>query len=97
MQSKATRLYRVKAVAEMFDVHPSTIYRAIESGKLRALRIGGGGAGALRVSDSAIDEFSASCEEATYEEIVAEGERTAPAGSRSLTAVTNDVVAGEVL
>lgn len=36
------RLFRVRAVAEMYDVSVSTIYRAIEAGQLAALRIGTG-------------------------------------------------------
>src|SRR3954465_8616963 len=40
MQIDRTRMYRVKAVAEMGDVSVSTVYRAIESGMLDALRIG---------------------------------------------------------
>lgn len=40
MQIDRTRMYRVKAVADMADVSVSTVYRAIESGTLDALRIG---------------------------------------------------------
>lgn len=53
MQSQGIRYLRVKAVAEMFDVSPSTIYRAIEAGQLDAIRIGG----ALRVPESAVAAF----------------------------------------
>ncbi|GAB3472293.1 helix-turn-helix domain-containing protein [Actinophytocola sediminis] len=58
MQVKGTpRYYRVKAVAEMFDVSPSTIYRAIEAGQLTAIRIGG----SVRVPASAVALFELEC------------------------------------
>ena len=34
------KLYTVKEVAEMIKVKPLTIYRMIESGKLKALQVG---------------------------------------------------------
>lgn len=62
MQVEATRLYRVKAVAEMFDVSVSTIYRAIESGKLAALKVTGSKErGSLRISESAIRTYRQAC------------------------------------
>lgn len=60
MQVESTRLYRVKAVADMLDVSPSTIYRAIESGALRAYKVGTG-KGALRVLGSAIHAYLQEC------------------------------------
>lgn len=48
--------YRVKQVAELLDVHVSTVYRAIESGALGALRIGRG-RGGLRVPAVALEDF----------------------------------------
>lgn len=63
MHDHRTRLYRVKAVAEMFDVSVSTIYRAIEAGRLHALRIGTG-RGAVRVPEDALGTFHAACEHA---------------------------------
>jgi excisionase family DNA binding protein len=63
MQVNGTRLYRVKAVAEMFDVSVSTIYRAIEAGRLPALRIGRG-KGAFRVPEAALGTFEAACSDA---------------------------------
>jgi len=62
MEVEATRLYRVKAVAVGLDVSPATIYRAIESGKLRAIRIGTSGKGALRVRGEAISAYLGDCE-----------------------------------
>lgn len=67
MHPQVTRLYPVKAVAEMLDVSPSTIYRAIETGRLEALQIGASGArGSVRIPDYALRAFSAACTEAAY-------------------------------
>jgi excisionase family DNA binding protein len=49
MQVQGTRLYRVRDVAEHFDVSVNTIYRAIESGQLTALKLGTG-TGTFRVT-----------------------------------------------
>lgn len=48
--------YRVAQVAAALDVHPSTIYRDIETGKLRAHRVGTG-RGALRIPHWAWQEY----------------------------------------
>jgi excisionase family DNA binding protein len=63
MHEQGTRLYRVRAVAEMFDVSVSTIYRAIESGALVALKLGSS-KGTLRVPASALPAFEQACSEA---------------------------------
>lgn len=56
-QDRAPRKpYRVAQVAAALDVHPSTIYRDIEAGRLRALRVGAG-RGALRIPQAAFDEY----------------------------------------
>jgi excisionase family DNA binding protein len=60
MQTQGTRMYRVRAVAEMYDVSVSTIYRAIESGQLTALKIGAG-KGALRIPEYALAAFEETC------------------------------------
>jgi excisionase family DNA binding protein len=60
MQVNGTRMLRVRAVAEMFDVSVSTIYRAIESGQLVSLKIGTG-KGAIRVPQEALEAFVAVC------------------------------------
>lgn len=65
MHDNGTRVYRVKAVAEMFDVSVSTIYRAIELGQLEALRLGKG-KGAVRVPERALSTFEAACAEAAH-------------------------------
>ncbi len=61
MQINGTRMLRVKAVAEMFDVSPQTIYRAIESGKLEALRLGS--TRALRIPEDSVRAYMAGCSE----------------------------------
>ena len=62
MQVEGTRMLRVKAVAEMFDVSPQTIYRAIESGKLAALKVTGTNErGSLRIPESAIRTYRQAC------------------------------------
>ena len=57
MQVEATRVYRVKDVAEHFDVSAATIYRAIESGQLDALKLGTG-RGTLRVPGWAVEAYA---------------------------------------
>lgn len=53
MQTQGTRYLRVSTLAEMFDVSPATIYRAIRNGQLDAVRIGG----SVRVPESALAGF----------------------------------------
>ena len=60
MQVNRTRMLRVRTVAAMFDVSVATIYRAIESGKLRALRIGSG-KGAVRVPEHEVHAYAQAC------------------------------------
>jgi excisionase family DNA binding protein len=60
VHENGTRLYRVRAVAEMFDVSVSTIYRAIENGQLDALRLGRG-KGAVRIPAAALAAFAEAC------------------------------------
>ena len=70
MQVDRTRMYRVSAVAKALDVSKSTVYRAIESGALDALRIGS----ALRVPGTAIAVWLDECGQAAYEHHVLAGE-----------------------
>ncbi len=60
MQVEGTRMYRVGEVAEHFSVSASTIYRAIESGQLEALKLGRG-QGTVRVPGSAVLAYAATC------------------------------------
>lgn len=60
------RVLRVKTVAEMLDVSVATIYRAIESGALPALKMGTG-KGALRVPAAAVREYLRACEKAAQQ------------------------------
>jgi excisionase family DNA binding protein len=49
----------------MFDVSVSTIYRAIETGQLDALRLGKG-KGAVRIPENALQSFADACAEAAH-------------------------------
>lgn len=60
MQVEDTRNYRVGEVAEHFNVSASTIYRAIESGLLDALRLGT----AVRVPGWAVLAYTEACGQA---------------------------------
>jgi excisionase family DNA binding protein len=62
MQVDSTRNYRVSEVAEHFNVSASTIYRAIESGLLDALRLGT----AVRVPGLAVLAYTETCGQAAY-------------------------------
>lgn len=66
MQLERTRMYRVKDVAEHFDASVSTIYRAIESGHLDALKLGTG-KGTLRVTGAAVLAYAEACARAAYD------------------------------
>lgn len=66
MQVEGTRVYRVRDVAKHFDVSVATIYRAIESGQLTALKLGTG-KGALRVTGAAIVAYAEACMRAAYQ------------------------------
>ena len=65
MQVDSTRLYRVRDVANHFDVSVATIYRAIESGHLKALKLGTG-TGTFRVTGAAIRAYAEACVQAAY-------------------------------
>jgi len=75
MQVNGTRMLRVRAVADMFDVSVSTIYRAIEAGQLASLKIGSG-KGAIRIPAHAVEAFAALCagtpDSGTRQDIAAE-------------------------
>lgn len=53
-----TKPYKVAEVATYFDVDVSTVYREINAGRLKALRIGSG-RGTLRVPARALAEYEA--------------------------------------
>jgi excisionase family DNA binding protein len=82
MQVNGTRMLRVKAVADMLDVSPSTIYRAIESGQLEALQMGSGH-GAVRVPERAVQAFLDLCAKAaaSTDQPTAEGSSVPPGGA----------------
>ncbi|WP_018684745.1 helix-turn-helix domain-containing protein [Actinokineospora enzanensis] len=71
MQDQGTpQYYRVKAVAKMLDVHSSTIYRAVDSGELDALKIGR----SVRIPADAVKAFVEKCSEDAYQAFVVAGE-----------------------
>ena len=63
MQIERTQIYRAKTVAAALDVSVATIYRAVESGALRAQRLGTG-RGAVRISGDAVLDYISACERA---------------------------------
>ena len=67
MQFELTRMYQVRAVAEHFGVSVATIYRAIGSGQLAALKLGTG-KGTIRVPGSAVADYSEACAHAAREQ-----------------------------
>jgi excisionase family DNA binding protein len=84
-ERRATRVYRVKAVAEMFDVSVATIYRAIETGQLNALKLGLG-RGTIRVPQSALEAFARSCDRGAGQEL-SEAETTPDAPDARSTGI----------
>ncbi|MEV8438997.1 helix-turn-helix domain-containing protein [Actinosynnema sp. NPDC051121] len=66
MQNEGTRMFRVKAVAEMFDVSVHTIYRAIKAGELDALKVGG----SIRIPEWSLRVYREACAAAAYSERV---------------------------
>jgi excisionase family DNA binding protein len=51
-----TKPYRVAEIAALLDVHPVTVYRDIEAGRLAALRVGKT-KGAIRVMPTALAAY----------------------------------------
>jgi excisionase family DNA binding protein len=60
--------YRVADVAAMLDVHPVTVYRDIDAGRLKALRVGSG-KGALRIMPDALAAYFALLEVRSVAEV----------------------------
>jgi excisionase family DNA binding protein len=87
MHVDRTRMYRVSAVAKALDVSPSTVYRAIESGDLDALRIGS----AVRIRGTALAAWLHRCANDGHEHDVLAGE-----SGVDLDAVENATENGEV-
>ncbi|GHH56978.1 helix-turn-helix domain-containing protein [Lentzea cavernae] len=80
MQHDGTRFFRVKAVAERYDVSVHTIYRAIKSGQLDAYKIGG----AIRVPEHSLIAFDEACSEAGFQAFVV-GDESPEAADRTDT------------
>lgn len=64
MQIDRTRAYRVKEIADMLDVSPATVYRAIKSGTLDAYKLGAGKS-ALRISGQSLKAYLNTCAQVT--------------------------------
>lgn len=56
VNSTSERLFRVKDVANVLDVHISTVYRLVDSGQLGSVRIGFG-RGAIRIPAEALSAY----------------------------------------
>lgn len=59
-QTGRPRYLTVEMVAATFAVSKSSIYRAVEAGELRAVRLGR----TVRIPAEAVDEYLAACERA---------------------------------
>lgn len=63
MQFEPSGEYKVRPIAEAYDLSVATVYRAVETGELRAKRFGRG-KGTIRITGAAIHEWRAAREEA---------------------------------
>lgn len=80
----SAQLFRVRALAEMWQVSPATVYRLVESGQLPALRFGKG-KGALRVTGEAVNTY-----------LTQAGTATTQAGALACVACGTELVMGKV-
>lgn len=85
MEFEVGRMYRVKVVAEALDVSLATIYRAIESGRLDALKLGTG-KGTLRIPGYAANAYVSSCTGSARQPLPAEHD--SPAADHSAQEVS---------
>lgn len=88
MQVEGARMYRVREVAEHFDVSVTTIYRAIESGQLDALKLGTG-KGTLRVTGAAVVAYAHACTQAANDSSPTDAMPTTAPTEQTLTADSN--------
>lgn len=88
MQVEGARLYRVRDVAEHFDVSVTTIYRAIESGQLTALKLGTG-TGTFRVTGAAVAAYAEACVRAAYEAWFPDGTGAEDSGDQPAEGATD--------
>lgn len=88
MQVDGNRIFRVKDLAELLDVHQATVYRAIESGALDALKIGTG-RGTLRIPGNAVNIWLSDCGDAAYTSYVEGNESPAAADDSTETSTDN--------
>nr|WP_091449764.1 helix-turn-helix domain-containing protein [Actinokineospora iranica] len=81
-------MFRVKAVADMLDVSVNTIYRAVETGELNALKIGK----ALRIPGAALNAYLSQCAEPVDAQVLSDQVASvADAGTAQDAAITSEV------
>ena len=73
-------MYTVAEVAKRLRVSVGAIYGAVQSGRLKAYRIGARGRGAIRIPEESLRNYLESCEvkRDTRENVTAEGRITLP-------------------
>jgi excisionase family DNA binding protein len=90
MRVEDNAVFRVKALAELLDVSRSTVYRAIASGELDALKIGTG-KGAVRIPGHRVNVWLDTCAERAYAAFVEGDESPEAADATESTDETAEV------
>ncbi|RZQ64367.1 helix-turn-helix domain-containing protein [Amycolatopsis suaedae] len=75
MQFERNEFFTVKQVADRLKIHRSTVYRAVKSGELSALKFGTTSKGALRLPGWAVNAWLGECFDAAYAQFV-EGDQS---------------------
>lgn len=58
-QEKNLEFFTVKEFAKIFKVHPNTVYRAIDCGRIQAFRVGQGKKASFRIFKTEIERMAA--------------------------------------
>ncbi|MEU4522925.1 helix-turn-helix domain-containing protein [Amycolatopsis sp. NPDC024027] len=69
MRVEDNAVFRVRDLVNLLDVSPNTVYRAIKTGELDALKFGSG-KGTLRVPGTAVNVWLGTCAERGYADFV---------------------------